>query len=167
MTIDEIHVGSVISGPLLPEPVEVLAVVALGDSIKLIGKGCKSGLVRDPVLTPAQLAQLRCSPAHECFDGDPALFRLGIEAYRLGLAYEYDPFFSLSIARVDPLPHQLEAVYDYFLKLPRIRFLLADDPGAGKTIMAGLLLKELKARGLVGALWSSLRRTSRFSGSAS
>src|SRR5271167_2976623 len=68
---------------------------------------------------------------------------------RLGLAYEYDPYFSLSIARVDPLPHQLEAVYDYFIKLPRIRFLLADDPGAGKTIMAGLLLKELKIRGLV------------------
>src|SRR2546427_11485390 len=68
---------------------------------------------------------------------------------RLGLAYEYDPYFSLSIARVDPLPHQLEAVYDYFLKLPRIRFLLADDPGAGTTIMAGLLLKELKVRGLV------------------
>jgi hypothetical protein len=45
---------------------------------------------------------------------------------RLGLAYEYDPYFSLSIARVDPLPHQLEAVYDYFIKLPRIRFLLAD-----------------------------------------
>jgi superfamily II DNA or RNA helicase len=68
---------------------------------------------------------------------------------RLGLAYEYDPYFSLSIARVDPLPHQLEAVYDYFIKLPRIRFLLADDPGAGKTIMAGLLIKELKIRGLV------------------
>jgi hypothetical protein len=68
---------------------------------------------------------------------------------RLGLAYEYDPYFSLSIARVDPLPHQLEAVYEYFMKLPRIRFLLADDPGAGKTIMAGLLIKELKIRGLV------------------
>ncbi len=111
MTIDEIHVGSVISGPLLPEPVEVLAVVTLGDSIKLIGKGCKTGLVRDPVLTPVQLSQLRCSPVHESFDGDPALFRLGIEAHRLGLAYEYDPFFSLSIARVDPLPHQLESDY--------------------------------------------------------
>jgi hypothetical protein len=55
----------------------------------------------------------------------------------------------LSIARVDPLPHQLEAVDDYFIKLPRIRFLLAEDPGAGKTIMAGLLIKELKIRGLV------------------
>src|SRR5947209_8796679 len=149
MKADDVHVGAVISGPLLPEPVEVLAVVPLGESVKLIGKGLKTGLVRDPVLTPAQLAQLRCSPARQSFDGDPARFRLGVEAQRLGLAYEYDPYFSLSIARIDPLPHQLEAVYDYFLKLPRIRFLLADDPGAGKTIMAGLLIKELKARGLV------------------
>ena len=92
---------------------------------------------------------MTCTADKEPFDGDPQRFRLGIEALRLALAYEYDPYFSLSIARVDPLPHQLEAVYDYFLKLPRIRFLLADDPGAGKTIMAGLLLKELKIRGLV------------------
>src|SRR5207245_7408633 len=98
---------------------------------------------------PGQLAQLAISAESEAFDGDARLFRLGIEAHRLGLAYEYDPFFSLSIARVDPLPHQLEAVYDYFLRLPRIRFLLSDDPGAGTTIMAGLLLKELKIRGLV------------------
>ena len=66
----------------------------------------------------------------------------------LGIAYEFDPYFGLSISRVDPLPHQLEAVYDYLLKLPRVRFLLADDAGAGKTIMAGLLVRELKLRGL-------------------
>jgi hypothetical protein len=152
MTVDEIHVGSVITGPLLPEPVEVLAVIPLGDSVKLIGKGCKSGLVRDPVLTPAQLAELSHTPLVGTFDGDPTLFRLGIEAQWLALAYEYDPYFSLSIARVDPLPHQLEAVYDYFLKLPRIRFLLADDPGAGKTIMAGLCSRNLKLAG-----WSAER----------
>ena len=58
MTVDEIQVGSVITGPLLPEPVEVLAVVPLGDSVKRIGKGCKTGLVRDPVLSQSQLAQL-------------------------------------------------------------------------------------------------------------
>ena len=98
---------------------------------------------------PSSWRSWRPPPRQEPFDGDPHRFRLGVEALRLGLAYEYDPYFSLSIARVDPLPHQLEAVYDYFLKLPRIRFLLADDPGAGKTIMAGLLLKELKIRGLV------------------
>ena len=76
------------------------------------------------------------------------LLRLGLQAYSLGIAYEFDPYFGLSISRVDPLPHQLEAVYDYLLKLARVRFLLADDAGAGKTIMAGLLIRELKLRGL-------------------
>ncbi len=149
MTVDAIRAGTVVRGPTLPEPVAVLAVQSLGDSLKIIGRGLNSGLTFDPVLSPQQLAQLVVSSDRVPFDGDARLFRLGIEAQRLGLAYEYDPFFSLSIARVDPLPHQLEAVYGYFMRLPRIRFLLADDPGAGKTIMAGLLLKELKARGLV------------------
>ncbi|MDX1967014.1 MAG: SNF2-related protein, partial [Planctomycetaceae bacterium] len=149
MSTPHIRAGSIIRGPTLPEAVEVLAVIPLGTSQKLIGRGLKSNQTYDPVLSPAQIAQLVISAEREPFDGDARLFRLGVEAHRLGLAYEYDPFFSLSIARVDPLPHQLEAVYGYFLKLPRIRFLLADDPGAGKTIMAGLLLKELKARGLV------------------
>jgi hypothetical protein len=138
------------SGPFIPEPIEVLAVMPLGTSIKIIGRGKKTGLTHDPVLTLEQIQRLTVSREIEPFDGDARLFRLGVEAHRLGLAYEYDPFFSLSIARVDPLPHQLEAVYDYFLKLPRIRFLLADDPGAGKTIMAGLLLKELKASSSIG-----------------
>jgi SNF2 family DNA or RNA helicase len=126
----------------------VLAVVPLGDSLKVIGRGLTTRLTHDPVLTPAQLALLSVSAEQEPFDGDAQLFRLGVEAHRLGLAYDYDPFFSLSIARVDPLPHQLEAVYNYFLRLPCIRFLLADEPGAGKTIMAGLLIRELKLRGL-------------------
>src|SRR2546426_11701786 len=121
----------------------------MGNSVKLIGTVLPTGKVHEPILNAEQLASLEATPEREPFDGDPARFRLGVEALRLALAYEYDPYFSLSIARVDPLPHQLEAVYDYFLKLPRIRFLLADDPGAGKTIMAGLLLEELKIRGLV------------------
>ena len=141
--------GAIVQGALFPEPVQVLVCTPLGSSIKLIGKGLDSGRVYEPILDAAQLASLKVSPEQPPFDGDPEHFRLGIEALRLALAYEYDPYFSLSIARVDPLPHQLEAVYDYFIKLPRIRFLLADDPGAGKTIMAGLLLKELRIRGLV------------------
>ena len=141
--------GSIVRGNLFPEPVQVIVCTPLGASVKLIGKGIDSGKVYEPILDASQLATLRVSPEQLPYDGDPLHFRLGIEALRLGLAYEYDPYFSLSIARVDPLPHQLEAVYDYFIKLPRIRFLLADDPGAGKTIMAGLLLKELKIRGLV------------------
>jgi superfamily II DNA or RNA helicase len=134
---------------MLPEPVEILIVTPLGDAFKIVGAGQKTGQVHQRVLSPDQLQLLNATPERALFDGDPTRFRLGIEAARLGLAYEYDPYFSLSISRVDPLPHQLEAVYDYFMRLPRIRFLLADDPGAGKTIMAGLLLKELKIRGLV------------------
>ena len=149
MEAGQIRPGLRVSGPLLPEPVEVLNVIPMGASLKVIGRGLQTGLVRDPIFSIEQLAQLTVSAEQEPFDGDATLFRLGVEAHRLGLAYDFDPYFSLSIARVDPLPHQLEAVYEYFLKLPRIRFLLADDPGAGKTIMAGLLLKELKARGLV------------------
>ncbi len=139
----------IVRGPFFPEPVQVIVTIPMGDSVKLVGKGLTTGQVHEPILSTEQVAKLEVSPEKEPFDGDPQRFRLGIEALRLALAYEYDPYFSLSIARVDPLPHQLEAVYDHFLKLPRIRFLLADDPGAGKTIMAGLLLKELKIRGLV------------------
>ena len=146
---DQLSPGVVVRGTLLPEPVEVITTVPMGGSVKLVAKGLRTGQVHDPILSAAQVAQLTVSPTTEPFDGDPIRFRLGVEAERLGLAYEHDPYFSLSIARVDPLPHQLEAVYEYFLSLPRIRFLLADDPGAGKTIMAGLLLKELKIRGLV------------------
>jgi hypothetical protein len=148
MNANELKPGIIVRGPVLPEPIEVLVVTPFGDVIKIVGAGQKTGQVHQRVLRPDQLQFLEATPQREPFDGDPARFRLGIEAARLGLAYEYDPYFSLSISRVDPLPHQLEAVYDYFMRLPRIRFLLADDPGAGKTIMAGLLLKELKIRGL-------------------
>jgi SNF2 family DNA or RNA helicase len=149
MHADDLRPNVTVYGPLFPEPVQVIVTMPMGDSIKLIGKGIRTNRVYEPILSTGQLEQLHASPAQEPFDGDATKFRLGVEAMRLGLAYEYDPYFSLSIARVDPLPHQLEAVYDYFIKLPRIRFLLADDPGAGKTIMAGLLIKELKIRGLV------------------
>ena len=148
MDLSQLKQGVVVRGPALPEPIEVLVVTMLGDMVKIVGAGKRTGQVHQRVLPPSQVADLEAAPEKEPFDGDPARFRIGIEAARLGLAYEYDPYFALSIARVDPLPHQLEAVYDYFLKLPRIRFLLADDPGAGKTIMAGLLIKELKIRGL-------------------
>ncbi len=149
MNPEEIVKNAILSGPLLPEPISVVMVEPLGDSYKIMGKGMETGRFHDPVLSLEQIAQLSVSPGREPFDGESERFRLGIEAMRIGLAYEYDPYFSLSIARVDPLPHQLDAVYHYFLRQPRIRFLLADDPGAGKTIMAGLLLKELKIRGLV------------------
>lgn len=149
LTAEQLQPGRILRGPVFPEPVQVLVVTPVGHSMRLVAQGTNSSKAYSVVLTPENLALLEANPEVEPFDGGSHRFRLGIEAMRLQLAFEYDPYFSLSIARVDPLPHQLEAVYDYFLRLPRIRFLLADDPGAGKTIMAGLLLKELKVRGLV------------------
>jgi len=149
MELGQLRPNAILRGALFNEPVQVIAVIPLGASIKIIGTGLKTGLTHQPILSPEQIATLEISSDQKSYDGDSLRFRLGVEAMRLALAYEYDPYFSLSIARVDPLPHQLEAVYDYFIKMPRVRFLLADDPGAGKTIMAGLLLKEMKIRGLV------------------
>jgi SNF2 family DNA or RNA helicase len=81
------------------------------------------------------------------FDGDGALFRLVSEAHRIRLAHLFDPVLAVHTSLVDPLPHQITAVYESMLLRQPLRYLLADDPGAGKTIMAGLLIKELIARG--------------------
>src|ERR1700733_1779936 len=81
------------------------------------------------------------------FDGDGALFRLLSEANRIRLAYLFDPLLSVNTSLVDPLPHQITAVYSEMLSRQPLRFLLADDPGAGKTIMTGLFIRELMARG--------------------
>ena len=81
------------------------------------------------------------------FDGDAGLFRLVSEAHRIRLAYLFDPLLAVHTSLVDPLPHQITAVYETMLPRQPLRFLLADDPGAGKTIMTGLLIKELIARG--------------------
>ncbi|MGC8494644.1 MAG: helicase-related protein [Syntrophobacteraceae bacterium] len=81
------------------------------------------------------------------FDGDGALFRLVSEAHRIRLAHLFDPVLAVHTSLVEPLPHQITAVYEAMLPRLPLRFLLADDPGAGKTIMAGLLMTELIARG--------------------
>jgi superfamily II DNA or RNA helicase len=81
------------------------------------------------------------------FDGDGRLFRLVSEANRIRLAYLFDPLLAVHTSLVDPLPHQITAVYGEMLQRQPLRFLLADDPGAGKTIMTGLFIKELMARG--------------------
>ena len=81
------------------------------------------------------------------FDGDGALFRLVAEAQRIRLAHLFDPVLAVHTSDVEPLPHQITAVYEAMLPRQPLRFLLADDPGAGKTIMAGLLIRELIARG--------------------
>ena len=81
------------------------------------------------------------------FDADGELFRLASEARRIQLAWMFDPFLAVQTSNLDPLPHQIDAVYQRMLPMQPLRFLLADDPGAGKTIMAGLYVKELMIRG--------------------
>jgi superfamily II DNA or RNA helicase len=145
----ECHPGQLLTGPLFSEPMRVETVQPNGPASWIVGLvGLQTERFRRVTLTVADLARLTVLHAQHAFDGDGRLLRLGLQAYALGIAYEFDPYFGLSISRVDPLPHQLEAVYDYLLKLARVRFLLADDAGAGKTIMAGLLIRELELRGL-------------------
>ncbi len=141
--------GQILTGAVFNEPMRVETVQANGPASWVVGLvGTQSERFRKVTLTGTDLDRLTVLDAEHSFDGDGRLLRLGLQAYALGIAYEFDPYFGLSISRVDPLPHQLEAVYDYLLKLARVRFLLADDAGAGKTIMSGLLIRELELRGL-------------------
>ncbi|MBY0308195.1 MAG: DEAD/DEAH box helicase, partial [Phycisphaerales bacterium] len=110
-----------------------------------------NGELAEATVTPAELeaaladagpgAAARLVPAQDLF--------LLVEDARIRLSYAYDPHFAVSLSGVEPYPHQLEAVYERMLPQTRLRFLLADDPGAGKTIMAGLLIKELRLRGVL------------------
>ncbi|OIP62712.1 MAG: helicase [Nitrospirae bacterium CG2_30_53_67] len=141
--------GQILTGALFNEPMRVETVRINGPDSWVAGLvGTKSERFRSVTLTSTDIETLTIIDSEFNYQGDGKLLRLGLQAYSLGIAYEFDPYFGLSISRVDPLPHQLEAVYDYLLKLARVRFLLADDAGAGKTIMAGLLIRELKLRGL-------------------
>jgi len=141
--------GQVVTGTLFSEPMRVETIRESGPGRWIVGlSGVNTERFRKVTLTTADLQQLQIQKPHFTYDGDGQVLKIGVQAYSLGIAYEFDPYFGLSISRVDPLPHQLEAVYDYLLKLARVRFLLADDAGAGKTVMAGLLIRELKLRGL-------------------
>lgn len=141
--------GQILVGPLFNEPMRVETVQSNGTLSWIVGLvGTNSERFRKVTMTAEDLGRLTVLDPQHSFNGDGRLLRLGLQAYALGIAYEFDPYFGLSISRVDPLPHQLEAVYDYLLKLARVRFLLADDAGAGKTIMSGLLIRELELRGL-------------------
>jgi len=142
--------GDVVSGLESSEFVEIQRVSPFSDKTLVEGVGCHSQLMVKRLLTAEELANLvKVRGQQHTFDGDARLFLLGTEAERIRIAHQFDPLFAVNSSIVDPLPHQVEAVYRYLLPLPRIRFLLADDTGAGKTIMTGLLIKELLFRGVL------------------
>ena len=151
MQVQDLKPGIIIEGPFFPEPIKLIRVEPLeNDFVKIQGVGTIERKFYDPVLAPQDLTKLRLSSEDKIdFSADAEAFFLFLEAARIRNAFQFDPLFAVNVSQVDPLPHQIEAVYHYILQNPRPRFLLADDPGAGKTIMAGLTLKELKLRGLV------------------
>ncbi|RJP35128.1 MAG: DUF3883 domain-containing protein [Candidatus Omnitrophota bacterium] len=143
------HESQILKSSLFSEPMRIETVQFQENGSCVLGLvGTQTERFRKVNLSAQDFEQIEIVDTTFTYKGDGKLLRLGIQAYSLGIAHEFDPYFGLSISRVDPLPHQLEAVYDYLLKLARVRFLLADDAGAGKTIMAGLLIRELQLRGL-------------------
>jgi len=144
----KIKPGDRIRGPKWPEPVEIKLVEELGNYLHIVGSTTQSHSHVDQLLSKEELDSLELSAVNLDFGADPTSAFLSLETLRYRFASLYDPLLAMNTSKVDPLPHQIEAVYGYILKLPRIRFLIADDPGAGKTIMAGLVIKELKLRNI-------------------
>jgi len=140
---------SVLEGPFWPERIKVISSKEIGANVEVRGVGLESERFYSRILTPADFVKIKqIELKAKDFTGDGEAFFLFLEGKRIRFAYQFDPLYAVNVSQIDPLPHQIDAVYFHILRQPRIRFLLADDPGAGKTIMVGLILKELKLRGL-------------------
>ena len=146
--LESIVTGMRLAGVIGDQSVEVVATRAYGpNSLEVVWRG-PDGL-GERIFDRSDEPGLRTISGDRrfAFDGDGDLFRLASEALRIRLAHLFDPYIAVNASRIEPLPHQLTAVYGTMLDRQPLRFLLADDPGAGKTIMAGLLIKELLIRG--------------------
>jgi len=145
------NVDSILSGPYWPEKVRVIASRIIDeDMIKLDAAGVDSKTYYPCIISYSDLDKIKIEEERAVpFSADGEGFFLFVEAHRIRNAYQFDPLYAVNVSQVDPLPHQIDAVYYHILQNPRIRFLLADDPGSGKTIMAGLIIKELKYRGII------------------
>ena len=147
--LEDLQVNAVVRGILPDCLVTVIGVQWFGsEALELTFKD-PSGRVANELLYKDDENRFEVVEAGRpwSFDGDGSLFRLVSEAHRIRLAHLFDPVLAVHTSLIEPLPHQITAVYESMLPRQPLRFLLADDPGAGKTIMAGLLIKELIARG--------------------
>jgi SNF2 family DNA or RNA helicase len=147
LSLEKIIAGAKLRGIAGPSVVEVVRVEWIGsDALNVVYRGSDGPaevlLFREaePRLEPVQASRAFS------FDGDGEAFRIASEAQRIPLAHLFDPYLAVHSSRIDPLPHQITAVYGEMLPRQPLRFLLADDPGAGKSIMAGLFIKELIIR---------------------
>lgn len=141
--------GSLVRGVTPDGPVTVVAVRWHGTSALTLTYRDGSGRVDERLVYRDDETALTIVDDGRAwaFDSDGHLFRLVAEARRIRLAYLFDPMLAVHLSQLEALPHQIEAVYGHMLPRQPLRFLLADDPGAGKTIMAGLYIKELALRG--------------------
>ena len=146
--LEDIKPGTRVFGLAPAGSVDVVAVEWIGDQAVNVVYRPSAGPVAETTLYRGDEHRVAVESGGRrwSFDGDGALLRLVTEASRIKLAYFFDPYLAIHTSLVEPLPHQISAVYGEMLPRQPLRFLLADDPGAGKTIMAGLLIKELMAR---------------------
>ncbi|MBW7874858.1 MAG: DUF3883 domain-containing protein [Candidatus Cloacimonetes bacterium] len=148
--IEELKQGVRISGLIPNQIVTIQSVEDFGPSLQVTYREA-SGRLDEAILSSEQIASLVVVQQHQLhFDVSVADdFLLAAEATRIRHGVQSDPFLAVHGSKIEPLPHQISAVYEYMLEQNPLRFLLADDPGAGKTIMAGLLIRELSLRGAV------------------
>ena len=149
MTFEQLQPGARVQGLLPNHVVTIIQVTLFGSGAASVVHKTNDGHISERVVYTDDLSALELVESGRAwaFDGDGASFKLAAEAYRIKLAHLFDPILAVHSSNVEPLPHQITAVYESMLPRQPLRFLLADDPGAGKTIMAGLLIKELIARG--------------------
>src|SRR6202521_249569 len=148
LAFDDIKPGSRLRGLDAAGIAEVVQVSRFGaDAVNLVFR--VNGRVAERLVYRGEETSFELIEAGRAyaFDADGGLLRLASEAYRIRLAHLFDPYLAVSASQIEALPHQITAVYGEMLPRQPLRFLLADDPGAGKTIMAGLLIKELLIRG--------------------
>jgi SNF2 family DNA or RNA helicase len=148
MRIEDISPGNALTGLEPAAVVTVVAVVPIADGAVQVIYKTPDGTLRDRLLGRADQDSIAPATVERpwSFDGDAEAFKLAVEAKRIDLAFLFDPMMAVHTSNVDPLPHQITAVYESMLPRQPLRFLLADDPGAGKTIMAGLYIRELLMR---------------------
>ena len=147
--LEDLARGAAVGGVVPGETVTVVDVRWYGAAAIELTYKRREGTVANRLLYREDEGDLELAESGRpwSFDSDASLFRLAAEAKRISLAYLFDPYLAVTTAIVEPLPHQITAVYEAMLPRQPLRYLLADDPGAGKTIMTGLLIRELQVRG--------------------
>jgi superfamily II DNA or RNA helicase len=147
--LEDVTPGALVGGVVGDGAVTVVAVRWIGSNALQLAYRTDGGRLDERLLYRDHEPRLSLRKAAAAYDfsADGALFKLAAEALRIRMAARFDPMLAVHTSDLEPLPHQIEAVYGELLERTPLRFLLADDPGAGKTIMAGLYAKELMLRG--------------------